>query len=84
MYQAIKIISRKPLQSLMVPEKAGRDVTEPNTVYNIIRDHFKAHFKDPRESKLEPFTSNLRTLDTPISKNEVAISIHKLQNNRGP
>ena len=31
----------------MVHEKAGRNVTEPNTVYNIIRDQFKA-----KESKL--------------------------------
>ena len=30
--------------------KAGRNVTEPNAVYNIIRDHFKAHFNDPKES----------------------------------
>ena len=55
MYQAIKFINRKPLQNLMVHGKGGRNVTKPNAVNNIIRDHFKAHFNDPKESKLEPF-----------------------------
>ena len=63
----------------MVHEKAGRNVTEPNTVYNIIRDQFKA-----KESKLEQFIGNPTRLDTPITKCEVAQSIHKLRNNRAP
>ena len=63
----------------MVHEKAGRNVTEPNTVYNIIRDQFKA-----RESKLEQFIGNPARLDTPITKCKVAQSIHKLRNNRAP
>ena len=84
MYQAIKFINRKPLQNLMVHDKADRNVTEPNAVYKIIKDHFKANFNDPKESKLEPFTGNPRPLDTPIIKDEVAKSIHKLQNKRAP
>ena len=52
MYQVIKFINRKP------PCKAGRNVTETNTVYNIIRDHYKAHFNNPKESKLEPLIGN--------------------------
>ena len=79
MYQAIKFINRKPLQNFMVHEKAGRNVTEPNTVYNIIRDQFKA-----KESKLEKFIGNPTRLDTPITKCEVAQSIRKLRNNRAP
>ena len=76
MYQVIKCINRKPLQNLMVHGKAGRNVTEPNAVYSFIRDHFKAHFSDPKESKLESFISNPRPLDTPITKDEVVKSIH--------
>ena len=84
MYQTVKFINRKSLQNLMVHDKAGRNVTELNAVYNIIRDHVKAHFKDSKESKPEPFISNARPLDTPITKDEVAKSIHKLRNNRAP
>ena len=68
----------------MVLDKAGRNVTKPNPVYNIIRDHFKVHFNDPKESKLEPFIGNPRPLDTPITKDKVARSIPKLGNNRAP
>ena len=53
MYQEIRFINRKPLQSLVVHGKAGTNVTEPKAVYNIIRHHFRAHFNDPIESKLE-------------------------------
>ena len=84
MYGAIKFINRKPLQNLIVHDKAGRNVTESNTVYKIIRDHFKAQFNDPTESKLEPFIGNPRPLDTPVINDEVAKSIHKLRNNRAP
>ena len=84
MYQAVKCINRKPLQNLMVHDKAGRNLTEPNAVYHIIRDHFKAHFNYPKESKLEPFIGNSRPLDKPITKDEVAKSIYKLQNNITP
>ena len=49
-YWTIKFINRKPPQNLIVHGKAGRNVAEPNTVYNIHRDHFKAHFNDPKES----------------------------------
>ena len=81
MYQAVKFINRKPLQNLMVNDKAGRNVTETNEIYNVIRDHFKTHFSDPKEPKLEPFIGNPRPLKTPITKVEVAKSIHKLRNN---
>ena len=84
MYQAIKFINRKPLQNLIVHDKTGRNVTEPNAVYNIIRDYFKAYFSDPKESKLEPFIGNPRPLTTLITKDEVGKTIHKLRNNRAP
>ena len=78
-YQTTKFINKKPLQNLIVHDKAGRNVTEPNAICSIIGDHFKAHFKDPNELKLEPFIGNPRPLDTPISKDKVAKNIHKLQ-----
>ena len=67
LYQAIKFINRKPLQNLIVHDKSGRNVTKPNAVYNIIRDHFKTHINDLKEPKLEPFIGNPRPLDTPIT-----------------
>ena len=84
MYQAIKFINRKALEYLMVHDKAGRNFTEPNAIYNIIKEHFKAHFNDPKESKLEPFIGNPGPLDTSITKDEVVKSIHKLRNNGAP
>ena len=68
LYQAIKFFNRKPLQNLTVQDKAARNFTEPNKVFNIVRDHLKAHFNDPKESKLEPFIGNPRPLDTPITE----------------
>ena len=84
MYQVVKFNDRKPLENLMTSDKAGRNVTEPNAVYNIIIYHFKSHFKDQRESNLEQFIGNPRPLDTPIIKDEEAKSIHKLRNKRAP
>ena len=84
MYRTVKFIDRKPLRNLIVHDKAARNVKEPNAVYNVIRDHFKVHFNDPKESKLEPSIGNPRPLDTPITKDKVAKSIHKLRNNRAP
>ena len=55
MYRVIKFINSKTLQNLMVHVKADRNVTEPDAVYNIIKNHFKAHFSHPKEAKLEPF-----------------------------
>ena len=74
-YQAVKFINRKPLQNLMIHDKAGRNVTKLNAVCKIIRDHFKEHFNNLKESNLEPFIGSPRPL-------EVAKSIHKLRNNR--
>ena len=68
----------------MVQDKAGRNVTKPNAIYSIIRDHFKSHFNDSKESKPELFIVNPRPFDTPITKDEVAKSIIKLRNNRAP
>ena len=84
MYQVVKFNDRKPLENLMTSDKAGRNVTEPNAVYNIIIYHFKSHFKDQRESNLEQFIGNPRPLDTPIIKDEEAKSIHKLRNKKAP
>ena len=83
-YRAIKFINGKTLQNLMVHVKADRNVREPDTAYNIIRNHFKAHFSHLKQPKLEPFLSNPRSLDTPITKDEVAKSFHKLRSNRAP
>lgn len=69
MYQTIKFINRKLLQNLMVHGKPGRNVTETNA--RNVRDHFKACFNDPKESKLEPFIGNQRYLDKPITKDKV-------------
>ena len=84
MYQAIKYINRKAPQNLLVHGKDGRNVTEPKAVYNIIRNQVKAHFNDQKESKLEIFIGNSRPLNTPITKDEVTKTIHKLRNNRTP
>ena len=82
LYQAIKFFNRKPQQNLTVRDKAARNFTEPNEVFNIVRDHLKAHFNDPKEPKLEPFIGNPRPLDTPTTEDYVAKNIHKLRNNR--
>ena len=76
MYQTTKCINRKPLQNFIVHDKAGRNVTEPNAIYSIIGDHFKAHFKDPKELKLKPFIGYPRPPDTLISKDKKAKNIH--------
>ena len=51
-------------------------------MYDIIRECFRAHFNDPKKSKLDSFVNNPRPLDTSLIKDEVVKSIHKLQNNR--
>ena len=69
----------------MVNGKADTNVTEPNAVCKFpLKDHFKAYFNEPKKSELEPLSGNLRPLDTPITKDEVAKSIRKLQYNKTP
>ena len=57
---------------------------ELETMNFIVRNHLKAHFNILKESKLEPFTCNPIALDIPVTKDEAAKSIHKLQNNSAP
>ena len=77
-------LSAESLYKILWFMKKLVETLQPNAVYNVIRDHFKAHFNDQNESKLEPFISNPRPFHTPITKDEVAKSIHKLRNNRAP
>ena len=74
---------RQSLSSCTISEKTNDPIlrkfsdvwTDKRRASNIIRDYFKAHFNNPKESKLEPFIDNPRPLDTPITKDEAAKSI---------
>ena len=82
MYQAVKLLKRKPIQNQSIHDKHGRNITDPNEVYIIIREHFKSHFTDPNEPILQPFTGEARSLNIQITMGEVSKSIKKLHNNR--
>ena len=82
MYQAVKLLKRKPIQNPFIHDKNGRNVTKPNEIHDIIREHFQSHFNDPKEPTLQPFTGEPRSLNTQITVEEVSRSVKKLHNNR--
>ena len=82
MYQAVKQLKRKPLQNANLIDDNGKSVTDPDKIYNIIRNHFKSHLTEESTNPIEPHTDEPRPLNKSISIEEVQCSIKKLKNNR--
>ena len=44
MFKAAKRIERKPFENPVVHDKEGKNVTEPQQIYSIVKDHFQKQF----------------------------------------
>ena len=83
MYQAVKYLHRKPPENSFVHDNKGRCVTNKQSMYNIINEHFKSVFHKEDVVKVEPFKENvMKKLRNPITTNEIAKTASKMANNR--
>ena len=46
MYKVIKLLSRKPYENPFINDEEGKKITNPQDIYEAIREHFKQHFND--------------------------------------
>ena len=82
MYNAVKLLNRKPYQNPIIHDKDGKVVTNPVTIYGIMKEHFQKHFTDEKEITIESFVGPPRPLNNPIMNEETKNCIAKLNNNR--
>lgn len=84
MFQAIRSLNQKPFENPKVEDKNGKLLTNPNNVLEIVAEHFKSKFYDPREVTTQPFEGEPRPLNKPFTVTEIRESIKRLNNNRAP
>ena len=84
MYKAIKLLNRKPYENPYINDEEGKRITNEQDMYEAIRNHFQQHFFDPTAENIEPFEGNPKTLNRPITQEEIRCSINKMRNNRAP
>ena len=83
-FKTINLLNRKPYENPFIHDDKGKTATSPQEIYAIIENHFKEHFFDKNEPKLEPFDSEPRPLQNPITVDEVQTCSKALNNNRAP
>ena len=82
MYKVIRLLSRKPFENPFINDEEGKRITNPQDIYEAIREHFKHHFNDPTESEIEPFIGMPKKLNKPFTQDEIRYNIKKLSNNK--
>ena len=81
-FKAISELSRKPSENPYVHDEKGRNITQPNEIYKVVRKHFSNHFNDENQPSLEQFSIPPTSLIKPIAVVEVIKGAKKLNNNR--
>ena len=72
MFKATKKLERKPFENPVVHDKEGKNVTEPQQMYSIVKDHFQKQFYKEDQPDVERFVGTPKPLNRPISATEVA------------
>ena len=62
----------------------NKKITNPQDIYEAIREHFKQHFNDATVSEMEAFNGIPKKLNKPFTQDEIRSSIKTLSNNRAP
>ena len=55
MFSAVKYLYMKPFENPYVNEKDGNNVTNKQSMYRIINQHFKEHFQKKDTMKVDQF-----------------------------
>ena len=72
MFKATKKLERKPFENPIVHDKEGKNVTEPQQIYEIVKEHFQKQFFKEDQEEVERFVGPPRPLNRPITATEVA------------
>ena len=84
MFRSVRELNRKKFENTFVLDKEGKKVTNPQEVYEIIKDFFQKQLFDDSEEKLEPFIGPPRPLKRRITVKEVRDAVNRLKNCRAP
>ena len=82
MFKAVKTLSRKNFENPFIHDKDGKHISNPQEIYNTVRDHFKNHFYDEDIQTLPAFIGEPKKLTKAKTINAVTRAIKKLNNNR--
>ena len=83
-YKAAKAMKRRSFENPYVTDSTDKRITNPQTMYETIKQHFNDHFHDTNIADIEQFMGKPRQLDKPITEPGVTASVKKLNNNRPP
>ena len=84
MFRSVRELNRKKFENTFVLDKDGKKVTNPQDVYETIKEYFQTQFFDETEEKLEPFIGAPRRLNRRITVKEVKDAVMRLKNCRAP
>ena len=82
MFKAMKKVDRKPFENPVVHDSENKNVTNPQQIYEIIREHFKGQFYKGEVENIVRFVGEARRLEIRITKQEVKKAIHKMANGK--
>ncbi|RLN88747.1 hypothetical protein BBJ28_00020055 [Nothophytophthora sp. Chile5] len=81
MFTAVRDISYRKPQQLLLRDEAGKYILHRQTANNIVRDHFKGQFLSPGRTPIVPDTTT-KALLCPITSDEFRRALHRLNNGR--
>ena len=81
-FKAVKMLKRKKFENPFVHDEQGKRITNPEAIYNTVREHFKQHFYNEQHTAVDAFVGNPSKLNKPITIDEVKQAIKRLNNNR--
>ena len=83
MYAAVRYLNKNRPENTFVHDKDGRCVTNRQSMYEIINNHFKAHFQKQDVLIVEPFKeSEPKRLNRPLTGTEIKKTARCLKNGK--
>ena len=84
MFNAVKLLNQRQHENPSVEDTTGKLVTNPNQNLEIISGFFKDKFQNKDLPNITSFQGPPKTLNKPITPEEVRTSLKSLKNNRAP
>jgi hypothetical protein len=81
MFKAVKKIYRKKPEKIILKDEAGKSITNPKEVQNAITKFYKERLVDEQQDEVK---LEMRSLEEPITTQEVKKSIKNLKNGKTP
>ena len=82
-FNAIKFIrAPKKNNRMIVHDKEGKSVADPNEQYKIVKQHFESQFFDIDKQKIDRFVGEPKPLNRKITAGEVKCATKRLKNNK--